>query len=208
MGSDARPRQADRHGPLVRGLHQLAGQLQGFQRTGFDRPGQRGHPYRLDFPELSIEDVADAAFEVVRGLGIEQVGSASSATRQCRRPLALLLRHPGTARAHINISGSAQALPFSIAIRSPAREAIRLDPNWNGGQYTDETYPESGMRMARKLGHHLPFGAGMGCRFGRVRLDSDRADDDPFGLEFEVELPGRPCAPLWRAASTPIATCI
>ena len=32
------------------------------------------------------------------------------------------------------------------------REAIRLDPTWNGGDYDEAHYPESGMRMARKLG--------------------------------------------------------
>ena len=32
--------------------------------------------------------------------------------------LAYLHLHPGAARAHINVSGSARALPFSIAIRS------------------------------------------------------------------------------------------
>ena len=38
-------------------------------------------------------------------------------------------RNPGIARSHVNISGAARALPFSIAIRSLQREAIRLDPN-------------------------------------------------------------------------------
>ena len=121
-----------------------------------------GEPYRLDFPELSIEDGARAAIEVVRALGI--------------------------ARSHVNISGSAQALPFSIAIRSLQREAIRLDPRWNGGHYDDAEYPESGMRMARKLGV-ITYRSALEWdgRFGRVRLDSDQADDDPFGLEFQVE---------------------
>lgn len=32
-----------------------------------------GAPYRLSFPELSIEDVADAAADVVRALGIAQL---------------------------------------------------------------------------------------------------------------------------------------
>src|SRR5690606_28746009 len=99
-----------------------------------------------------------------------------------------LLRHPGP-RAHINISGAAHALPFSIAIRSLQREAIRLDPDWNNGDYDGATYPESGMRMARKLGV-ITYRSALEWdgRFGRVRLDSDRRDDeDPLGLEFEVE---------------------
>ena len=77
----------------------------------------------------------------------------------------------------------------SIAIRSLQREAIRLDPKWNNGDYDDDRYPESGMRMARKLGV-ITYRSALEWdgRFGRVRLDSDRRDDeDPFGLEFEVE---------------------
>ena len=111
-----------------------------------------GQTYRLDFPELSVEDGADAAAAVVRGLGIERLACVIGNSMGGMTALALLQRHPGIARSHVNISGAARALPFSIAIRSLQREAIRLDPNWNNGDYDDATYPESGMRMARKLG--------------------------------------------------------
>ncbi|MFT4180281.1 MAG: homoserine O-acetyltransferase, partial [Thermomonas sp.] len=148
-----------------------------------------GQPYRLDFPELSVEDGADAAAAVVRGLGIQQLACVIGNSMGGMVALALLARHPGIARRHVNICGAARALPFSIAIRSLQREAIRLDPNWNEGRYDDATYPESGMRMARKLGV-ITYRSALEWdgRFGRVRLDSDRRDDeDPFGLEFEVE---------------------
>ncbi|PPU67639.1 homoserine O-acetyltransferase MetX [Xanthomonas pisi] len=147
-----------------------------------------GALYRLSFPELSIEDVADAAADVVCALGIEQLACLIGNSMGGMTALALLLRHPGIARNHINISGSAQALPFSIAIRSLQREAIRLDPHWNGGHYDDTRYPESGMRMARKLGV-ITYRSALEWdgRFGRVRLDSEQAADDPFGLEFQVE---------------------
>ena len=147
-----------------------------------------GNTYRLDFPDLSIEDGADAAHHVVQALGIERLACVIGNSMGGMGALAYLLRHPG-ARAHINISGAAHALPFSIAIRSLQREAIRLDPEWNNGDYDDAHYPESGMRMARKLGV-ITYRSALEWdgRFGRVRLDSDRRDDeDPFGLEFEVE---------------------
>lgn len=147
-----------------------------------------GERYRLSFPELSIEDVANAAVEVVRALGIDQLASLIGNSMGGMTALALLLQHPGIARTHINISGSAQALPFSIAIRSLQREAIRLDPDWNGGDYDDDRYPESGMRMARKIGV-ITYRSALEWdgRFGRVRLDPDQTDDNPFGLEFQVE---------------------
>lgn len=147
-----------------------------------------GELYRLDFPQLSIEDGANAIAHVVRELGIQQLACVIGNSMGGMAALALLAIHPGIARTHINISGAAKALPFSIAIRSLQREAIRLDPNWNDGHYTDECYPESGMRMARKMGV-ITYRSALEWdgRFGRVRLDSDRADGGPFGLEFEVE---------------------
>ena len=153
-----------------------------------------GLPYRLRFPDLSVEDGAETAFHVVRTLGIDRLACLIGNSMGGMTALAYLAQYPGSARAHINISGAAKALPFSIAIRSLQREAIRLDPNWNGGDYDDDSYPgarypESGMRMARKLGV-ITYRSALEWdgRFGRVRLDSDRRDDeDPFGLEFEVE---------------------
>jgi homoserine O-acetyltransferase len=148
-----------------------------------------GQPYRLTFPDLSIEDGADAAAALVRGLGIQRLACVIGNSMGGMTALALLARHPGIARSHVNICGAARALPFSIAIRSLQREAIRLDPHWNDGQYDDAHYPDSGMRMARKLGV-ITYRSALEWdgRFGRVRLDPEQRDDtDRFGLEFEVE---------------------
>ena len=147
-----------------------------------------GRAYRLDFPDLSVEDGANAAHALAAGLGIERLACLIGCSMGGMSTLAYLLLHPGTARSHINVSGAAQALPFSIAIRSLQREAIRLDPRWNQGNYGDDSYPDAGMRIARKLGV-VTYRSALEWhgRFGRVRLDGERREDDPFGLEFEVE---------------------
>lgn len=147
-----------------------------------------GEPYRLRFPDLSIEDGADAAAHLVRALGIRQLDTVIGNSMGGMSALALLLRHPGIARRHVNISGAARSLPFSIAIRSLQREAIRLDPRWAEGRYDEASYPENGMRMARKLGV-VTYRSAMEWdgRFGRVRFDAECREDDPFGPEFEVE---------------------
>ncbi len=149
---------------------------------------ETGEVYRLAFPDLSIEDIANSSYELVRALGIERLACVIGNSMGGMTSLAYLLQHPGSARGHINISGSAHALPFSIAIRSLQREAIRLDPAWNLGNYDEQHYPENGMRIARKLGV-VTYRSAMEWdgRFGRVRLDSECREDDPFGLEFEVE---------------------
>lgn len=148
-----------------------------------------GQPWRLAFPELSVEDCADAAVHTLRALGIGQLACLIGNSMGGMVALAMLARHPHLARSHINICGAARALPFAIAIRSLQREAIRLDAHWNEGQYDGAHYPESGMRIARKLGV-ITYRSAMEWdgRFGRLRLAPDRRDEDePFSLEFEVE---------------------
>ena len=146
-------------------------------------------PYRLGFPELSVEDCADAGAHVVRALGIPQLACVIGNSMGGMTALSMIERHPGLTRNLIDISGAARALPFSIAIRSLQREAIRLDPLWNEGRYDEASYPESGMRIARKLGV-ITYRSAMEWdgRFGRIRLDPEtREDDIPFAAEFEVE---------------------
>lgn len=147
-----------------------------------------GQPYRLSFPELALEDVANSAHAVVSGLGIEQLACLIGCSMGGMSALAYMLLHPGSVRAHISVDTAPQAQPFAIAIRSLQREAIRLDPHWNSGQYDDQHYPDTGMSIARKLGV-ITYRSAMewNGRFARIRLEAEQRDDNPFGFEFEVE---------------------
>jgi len=147
-----------------------------------------GETYRLDFPELTLEDVANSSHELVRGLGIERLACLLGNSMGGMSALAYLVLHPGSARDHISISTAPQAQPFAIAIRSLQREAIRLDPNWKQGHYDDDHYPEAGMSIARKLGV-ITYRSAMEWvgRFARIRLDSEQREEDPFAVEFQVE---------------------
>jgi homoserine O-acetyltransferase len=147
-----------------------------------------GEPYRLSFPELALEDVANAAHAAVRGLGIDTLACLIGCSMGGMSALAYMLLHPGSVRTHISVDTAPQAQPFAIAIRSLQREAIRLDPHWNNGYYDSEHYPDSGMSIARKLGV-ITYRSAMewNGRFARIRLEAEQRDDNPFGFEFEVE---------------------
>ena len=151
-----------------------------------------GQPYRLGFPELSLDDVANAAFEVVHnGLSIERLACLVGCSMGGMGALAYMLLHPGSVRAHVSVDTAPQAQPFAIAIRSLQREAIRLDPQWNGGDYDihdGHRYPEMGMSIARKLGV-ITYRSAMewNGRFARIRLDPEKREGEPFGFEFQVE---------------------
>jgi len=112
-----------------------------------------GKPYRLEFPELSVEDIARAGFEAARSLGIEKLDTVMGPSLGGMVVVAFAAVAPGGARRLVSISGSSASSPFAIALRSVQREAVMSDPAWKGGQYASaEAGPQAGMRVARKLG--------------------------------------------------------
>jgi len=112
-----------------------------------------GKPYRLEFPELAVEDIARAGYEAARSLGVEKLDTVMGCSLGGMVVVAFAAVIPGGARRLVSISGSAASSPFAIALRSVQREAVMTDPAWSRGNYLDnERGPQAGMRIARKLG--------------------------------------------------------
>ena len=76
--------------------------------------------------------------------------------------------------------------PFAIAIRSLQREIIMRDPNWQDGAYTSETWPETGLRLARKLGM-ISYRSGSEWRTRFGRQPQRRYSPRLFGMHFAIE---------------------
>lgn len=147
-----------------------------------------GHPYRLTFPDLSIEDIARAGFETVRSLGIGRLDTVMGPSLGGSVTLAYAALFPETARRLVCISGTAAAAPFAIALRSIQREAITSDPAWAGGNYSPERPPITGLRLARKLGTvTYRSAAEWQQRFGRQPIRAEMRTHDRFASEFAVQ---------------------
>lgn len=147
-----------------------------------------GKHYRLDFPVLSLEDVANGGALVIDHLEVDKLHSVIGASMGGMTALAFALLHPGRSSALIAISSASRSLPFSIAIRSLQRELIRTDPDWLAGQYPFGAGPVNGMRLARKLGMISYRSASEWTeRFGRERSSAPSDAPAPFGIDFEVE---------------------
>jgi homoserine O-acetyltransferase len=147
-----------------------------------------GDPYRLNFPVLSIEDIATTGYEVVKALGVLRLHSVVGASMGGMTALAFCTLYPKAAQGLLTISSASRAEPFAIAMRSLQREIIRSDPKWNGGYYDPEDPPLRGMRLARKLGMISYRSAEeWALRFGRERTAEEHDPGDVFGVDFEVE---------------------
>ncbi|HEY1492746.1 MAG TPA: homoserine O-acetyltransferase [Steroidobacteraceae bacterium] len=147
-----------------------------------------GKPYRLGFPDLSVEDIARAGYETVRALGITRLDTVMGPSLGGMVVLAYAAQFPGAARRLLCISGTAAAAPFAIALRSIQREAITNDPAWRGGEYSADAPPVTGQRLARKLGTvTYRSAAEWQVRFGRAPIRADMKRHDPFASEFAVQ---------------------
>jgi len=145
-------------------------------------------PYRLSFPDLSIEDIARAGFETVRSLGITRLDTVMGPSLGGMVVLAYAALFRGAARRLVCISGTAAAAPFAIALRSIQREMITSDPAWAGGNYRPEQPPLTGQRLARKLGTvTYRSAAEWQQRFGRDPIRADMKHAGPFASEFAVQ---------------------
>jgi len=145
-----------------------------------------GKPWRLDFPELAIEDIAASSWQVVQHLGITQLHCVIGPSMGGMTALALLKQFPQSTRHMISISSAAAANPFAIAIRSLQREAIVSDPNWQNGHYSDSCWPISGMRMARKLGM-ISYRSALEWQQRFDRQPQSQFATTTFGMNFQVE---------------------
>jgi homoserine O-acetyltransferase len=144
--------------------------------------------YRLEFPEIAVEDIARAGYEAMRALGVEHLNSVIGASLGGMSVVAFATQFPRAADRLISISGSPAASPFAIALRSVQREAILRDPDWQGGQYAPEKPPRSGMRIARKLGTiTYRSAAEWRARFGRDPIAGNTRTVSAFAPHFAVE---------------------
>jgi homoserine O-acetyltransferase len=147
---------------------------------------ETGHLYRLAFPDLVIDDIASTAKMVLDHLGIGQLRAMIGPSMGGMSCLALLKQKPDIARHFVAISTAAKSEPFGIAIRSLQRECVVRDPSWADGAYTNHSWPETGMRMARKLGMiSYRSGEEWRTRFGRQL--QDRYNERLFGMHFAIE---------------------
>ncbi len=161
-----------------------------------------GKAYRMDFPELSVEDIATATHKLLCHLSIDQVKVAVGCSMGGMSTLAHAALFPEHAENAILMCTAARAEAFAIAIRSLQRQLVMNDSNFQNGTYLRSFDVNSGMGLARKLGVISYRSAEeWRARFGRQRIQAPSGD--PFATEFEVERYLQGHADRWAGSFDP-----
>jgi homoserine O-acetyltransferase/O-succinyltransferase len=161
-----------------------------------------GKPYRLNFPELSVEDIAQATQRMLTQLGLQQIKVAFGCSMGGMTTLAHAAMFPGQIEHGVLISTAARAEAFAIAIRSLQRQLVMNDSQFQNGMYARSQDVLSGMGLARKLGVISYRSAEeWRVRFGRQRVQ--KPAEQAFGTEFEVERYLQGHADRWAGSFDP-----
>jgi homoserine O-acetyltransferase/O-succinyltransferase len=153
---------------------------------------ETGKPYGIDFPILSIDDMVNAQVKLVQQLGIEKLLAVAGGSMGGMQVLSWLTRHPDLIRSAIPIATAVKHTPQQIAFDEVGRQAIMADPNWKGGDYYGHPHPDSGLGLARMIGHITYMSdKSMAEKFGRrvkfSRHNREALKASKFAGYFTVE---------------------
>jgi len=144
---------------------------------------QTGRPYGLDFPVVTVGDMARAQKRLVDHLGIERLLGVTGGSMGGMLALDWAVRYPDATASVLAIATSARLNAQGIAFDEVGRQAIMADPHWQHGDYYGKESPVACLAIARMIGHITYLSdARMRAKFGR-RLQTR----DSFGYDFETE---------------------
>jgi homoserine O-acetyltransferase len=142
-----------------------------------------GKPYGLSFPVITVRDMVRAQKQLVDHLGIEELMAVAGGSMGGMQVLQWTVDYPEHVRAALPIATTARHSPMLIAFSEVGRQAIYADPNWNSGDYYDGPRPNTGLALARMIGHITYLSdQSMQSKFGRRLQMRER-----FGFEFDTD---------------------
>jgi homoserine O-acetyltransferase len=156
--------------------------------TGPSTPNPKtAKPYGLEFPVVTIGDMVRAQKHLVDALGIQKLLAVVGGSVGGMQVLEWCIRYPEMVTSAIPLATTTKHSALAIAFNEIARQAIMTDPNWNGGDYYSGSRPETGLAVARMIGHVTYLSdQSMRLKFGR-RLQNKNDFSFNFDPEFQVE---------------------
>lgn len=109
-----------------------------------------GEPYGPNFPVVHIRDIVRTQALLLDALGIEHLRTVIGASIGGMQALQWAIDYPDRV-GHCIAIGTAPLSAMGLALNHLQRQAILLDPKFNGGHYDPEQQPVKGLALARAI---------------------------------------------------------
>ncbi len=148
-----------------------------------------GTPYGSDFPVITVADMVRAECAFLGHIGITRLAAVAGGSLGGMQALEWAVMYPERVDSIVVIASTHALQPQGVAWNAIARNAIMMDPDWQGGHYYGTgRAPNAGMGVARMVGHVTYLSAmSLGDKFGRRLQFADDIRYTLTGPEFEVE---------------------
>ena len=141
-----------------------------------------GKRYGADFPTITSGDIVEVQRRLADYLGIHTFAGVIGGSMGGHQVLTWAVRYPERVAGAIALATSARLTTQALAFDVVGRNAIRRDPNFEGGQYIDKGFnPAVGLAIARMLGH-ITY---LSPQSMREKFGADRLQPREFATEFE-----------------------
>lgn len=150
---------------------------------------KRQKPYGMRFPVITIRDMVRVQRLLLKQLGIEHLVMVAGGSMGGMQTLQWAVDYPEMVGAALPIATPGRASAQSIAYNEVGRQAIMVDPYWQGGDYYgNDEGPEAGLGVARMVGMiTYQSDASMTEKFSRRLMDGPDANMYDLTTQFEVE---------------------
>ena len=160
-----------------------------------------GKPYGLSFPLVTIGDFVSVQKALVDHLGIDKLHAVIGPSMGGLQTYEWAASYPDRMERIIPVIAAAAPSAWLIAWLNIWAAPIRLDPNWNGGEYYGRAAPLAGLAEAIKIiglqaNHFEWVDATYGAAFARADFDPRAALDNKFAVEAAFEAAGAARAAL------------
>ncbi len=147
-----------------------------------------GQPYGMRFPIVTIRDFVDVQKALLDSLGIERLHAVMGASMGALQTYEWASAYPDMVARAVPVIGAGWAGGNLIAWGNVWAAPIRLDPNWNGGDYYDGEPPLKGLAEALKIvtlhARHWEWANG---DFGRAWAQADKDPAASFDNLYQIE---------------------
>lgn len=110
-----------------------------------------GRRYGLDFPVVTIRDFVEVQAGLLDSLGIERLHAVIGASMGSLQALEWAVAYPERVERMVSVIGAGRMRPWEIAVLESWAWPIRLDPNWNGGDYYEGLAPLDGLTASMAM---------------------------------------------------------
>ena len=107
-----------------------------------------GKPYAMNFPVVSIKDFVRVQKALIDSLGIKKLHAVMGASMGALQTYEWAASYPDAVDRIIAVVGAPAGDPFLIAWLDVWAAPIKIDPNWNHGDYYGKTPPLEGLKAA------------------------------------------------------------